>query len=168
MSRIKELGFYLIDIVQNFFGMPSGVLAAADTIDTEAMNDVDDIATVVLRFPGGGLFTFIFNSNSPGTRHELELFGSHGRIYWPEWPPHDNGPVIKVTRSGTETVEACTPENWHLPMIEDYVDALLTGRSPVCTLESAVKTEIITDAIFLSLRTGRVEPVVWEDPPCEY
>lgn len=158
-SRIKELGFYQIDIVQNLFGMPSGAMALASTLDKAARNDVDDIATVVLKFPGGEIFTIVFNSNSPGTRHELEFFGTGGRIYWPEWPPHGNGPVFKITRAGTERFEAHTAENWHLPMIEDYVDAVLTGRPPVCSLESAVKTEIITDAIFRSIESGRLEPV---------
>jgi len=165
MSRIKELGFYLIDIVQNLFGMPSSVMAQASIIDTAVMNDVEDLATVVLRFPDGALFTLIFNSNSPGSRHELEFFGTEGRIYWPEWPPHGNGPVIKITSDGTEEIEAHTAENWHSPMIEDYVDAVLNGREPVCTLESAVKTEIITDAIFRGIESGRPEPVVWGDRP---
>jgi predicted dehydrogenase len=162
-SRIKELGFYQIDIAHNLFGMPSSVMAQAGTLDKAARNDVDDIATVVLRFSGGEIFTIVFNSNSPGTRHELEFFGTQGRIYWPEWPPHGNGPVYKITRSGTEKFEARTAENWHLPMIEDYVDALLIGRQPVCTIESAVRTEIITDAIFRSIESGRIEPVVWEE-----
>jgi predicted dehydrogenase len=162
-SRIKELGFYLIDIAQNLFGMPSSVMAQAGTLDKAARNDVDDIATVVLRFPGGEIFTIVFNSNSPGTRHELEFFGTQGRIYWPEWPPHGNGPILKITKAGTEKFEAHTTENWHLPMIEDYVDAVLKGRQPVCTIESAVKTEIITDAIFRSIESGRLEPVVWEE-----
>jgi predicted dehydrogenase len=161
-SRIKELGFYLIDIVHNFFGMPCTAMAQAGILNEAVMNDVEEIASVVLKFPGGEMFTIIFNCSSPGTRHELELFGSEGRIYWPQWPPHDNGPVVKISGDGTEQIEAKTAENCHLPMIEDYVEAVLTGRQPVCTLESAVKTEIITDAVFRSIASGCVEPVVWE------
>ncbi len=160
-SRIKELGFYLIDIAHNFLGMPSAATAQASILNQAVMNDVEEIATVVLRFPGGEMFTIIFNCSSPGTRHELELFGSEGRIYWPQWPPHGNGPVVKITRAGTERIEAQTTKNWHRPMIEDYVEALLKGREPVCTLESAVKTEVITDAIFRSIESGCVEPVAW-------
>ncbi len=159
MSRIKELGYYLIDIVQNALGMPAVVMAQASTIDKAKMNDVDDISTVVLKFPDGAIFTIIFNCHSPGTRHELEFFGTEGRIYWPAWPPHGNGPVVRTTRSGTETFDARTNANWHLPMIEDYVDALLTGREPVCTLESAARTEFITDAIFRAIDSGKEEAV---------
>lgn len=162
-SRIKELGFYLIDIAHNFLGMPSGVMAQASVLNEAVMNDVEEVATVALLFPGGEIFTIMFNCTSPGTRHELELFGSEGRISWHEWPPHGNGPVIKSTPAGTEQIEAHTAPNWHLPMVQDYVEALLKGREPVCTLESAVRTEIITDSIFRSIRSGCVEPVLWEN-----
>jgi len=163
MSRIKELGFYQIDIVQNIFGMPSGAMAQASILNKAVMNDVEDNASVILKFPGGEIFTFIFTCTPPGIRHELEFFGDKGRIYWQDWPPHGNGPVTKITSSGTEKIETHTNENFHLPMIEDYVDALLNGRQPVCTLESAVKTEIITDAIFRSIDSGKFEPVVWKE-----
>lgn len=162
-SRIKELGFYLIDIVHNLLGMPVSVTARASIIDKAVMNDVEDIATVILTLAGGQLFTIVFNCGSPGTRHEMEFFGSEGRIYWPGWPPHGNGPVIKVTASGTERVEAETDQNWHRPMIHDFVEAVRFNRPPVCTLESAAKTEIVTDAIFRSIESGRLEPVLWED-----
>jgi predicted dehydrogenase len=162
MSRIKELGFYLIDIVQNLFGMPSSAMACTSVLNPEAMNDVEELATVVLSFPAGQVFTLVFNCTSPGTRHELEFFGTAGRIYWPQWPPHGNGPVLRITPAGTQSFPARTAENWHLPMIEDYVDAVRTGRAPVCTLESAVRTEVITDAIFRSSASGRTETVEWE------
>ena len=162
-SRIKELGFYLIDIVHNFFGMPVSVMAQASTLNRAVMNDVDDIATVVLIFPAGELFTLVFSCHSPGTRHELELFGTQGRIYWPEWPPHGNGPVLKIMRAGTEAIAAATASNCHLPMIIDFVAAVRGGREPVCTLESAVKTEVITDAVFRAIESGRREPVEWTE-----
>jgi predicted dehydrogenase len=162
-SRIKELGYYIIDIAHNAFGMPVEVMAKGTILHPEVMNDVDELSTVILTFAGGQLFTILFNCTSPGTRHELEFFGTEGRIYWPEWPPHGDGPVIKISRKGTETFEVHTDENYHLPMIEDYVDAFLSGRPPLCTLESATRTEVITDAIFRSLDSGKAEPVLWED-----
>ena len=158
---IKGLGFYVIDIAINLFGMPVSVMAQTSTLTPGT--DLEDIAAIVMRFPDAALFTIIINTNSPGTRHELELFGTQGRIYWPEWPPHGNGPILKITRKGTDTVETVTPANFHFPMIEDFVAAVLENRPPVCTIESAVKTEVVTDAIYLSAESGRLEPVVWRD-----
>ena len=158
---IKGLGFYIIDIAINLFGMPDSVMAQTSTFTLGT--DLEDIAAIVMRFPSGALFTIVINNNSPGTRHILEIFGSEGRIYWPEWPPHGNGPILKITRKGTETVETHTAENFHFPMIEDFVAAVLENRQPICTIESAVKTEVVSDAIYLSAETGRLEPVVWRD-----
>ena len=163
MSRIKELGYYLIDIAHHFFGRPESVLAQGSVLRPEVMNDVEDIATIILRFPGGELFTLMFNCTTPGTRHELEVLGTKGRITWPAWPPHGNGPVLLTTPQGTRELPASTDLNWHLPMVEDFVDAVLTGRPPVCSLESAVETEFITDAVFRSLASGCREPVRWDE-----
>ena len=158
---IKGLGFYIIDIAINLFGMPASAMAQTSTLTPET--DLEDIAAIALRFPNGALFTITINTNSPGTRHVLELFGTEGRIYWPQWPPHGNGPIVKITRKGTETVDTLTPENYHLPMVEDFVAAVLGNRQPLCTIESATRTEVVTDAIYLAAETGRLEPVIWMD-----
>ena len=49
--------------------------------------------------------------------------------------------------------------NWHLPMIEDFIRAVHTNTSPLCTIASAVKTAVITDAIIKSAASGRAEKV---------
>jgi len=158
---VKEYCFYVIDIAVNLFGMPASVMAQASTFKPD--RDIEDMAVIIMRSPGGALFTIIVNNNSPGIRHELEIFGSEGRVYWPEWPPHGNGPVVKITPSGAERLDTRTETNYHLPMVRDFVDSVLKGRQPVCTLESAVKTEIVTDAIYRSAASGKLEPVIWED-----
>jgi predicted dehydrogenase len=160
---IKELGFYIIDIVINLFGMPSDVMAQT-SIFTPGRNS-EDMASILMKFPGGAIFTIILDwrSNGSGTRHELEFFGSEGRIYWPEWPPHGNGPIFKITHAGTAKYDTQTNPNFHLPMVEDFVDAVLNKRQPVCTIENAVKTEIVTDAIFRSATSSKLEPVIWRD-----
>lgn len=157
---IKEYCFYVIDIAINLFGMPASVMAQASIF--KPGSDIEDIAAITMKFPSGALFSITVNNNSPGTRHELEIFGSEGRVHWPEWPPHGNGPIVKTTRAGTEKLDTRTEPNFHLPMVQDFVDSVLEGRQPVCTLESAVKTEVVTDAIYRSAASGRLEPVIWE------
>jgi len=53
--------------------------------------------------------------------------------------------------------------NWHLPMIEDIVKAVQAGTQPICTIESAVKTAVITDAIFRSAQSGKLETIIWQE-----
>jgi len=158
---IKGLGFYIIDIALNLFGMPESVMAQTTTLTPGT--DLEDIAAIILRFPSGALFTITINTNSPRIRHEFELFGTEGRISWPQWPPHGNGPILKSTRASVESVATHTAENFHLPMIVDFVAAVLDNRPPLCTIESATKTEVVTDAVYRSAETGKLEPVVWKD-----
>lgn len=160
-SPIKELGFYIIDIAHNIFGMPCGVMAQKSTFNPSPTYDLDDLSSIIFRFPGGELFTIVIHFSPVQTRHELEIFGSEGRIYWPAWPPHGNGPVMKIKNEITEVKTYTTP-NFHLPMIADFVDAVLNNHEPLCTIESAVKTELITDAIFRSAQSGKIEPVIWK------
>lgn len=158
---IKEFCFYIIDIAINLFGMPTSVIAQTSIF--KPGKDIEDIASIIMRFPNSSLFTIILNCNSPGLRHELEIFGSTGRIYWPEWPPGGNGPIFKITGDGTIKLDTLTDPNYHLPMVQDYVNSVLARRQPVCTLESAVKTEIVTDAIYHSAASGKLESVIWKD-----
>ena len=44
-------------------------------------------------------------------------------------------------------------------MIEDFAQAVREDREPVCSLASAVKTELITDAIFRSAESRKLELV---------
>lgn len=160
---VRELGFYIIDIAISFFGMPVGVMAQTGSFSPDRKHA--DMASIILRFPGGALFTITLDwrPHLPGTRHELELFGSRGRIHWPEWPPHGNGPIFKITKAGTEQIETHTNQNFHLPMIADFVAAIREQRPPVCTLENGVKTAVITEAVFRSAAGGRFEPITWQE-----
>jgi predicted dehydrogenase len=90
----------------------------------------------------------------------MEFYGRTGSIYLEKWPPAGNGPVL-VRRAGREpeSIDVRTHPNYHLPMIEDFVLAVREDREPVCSLASAVRTELITDAIFRSAGSGRLEPV---------
>ncbi len=162
-SPIKGLGFYIINIAQTLLGMPSSVFAQTSTFDNE--RNLDDLSTILLHFPRGQQFSILIHyiPSGTGTRHELEFFGSSGRIYWPKWPPHGNDSIIKFTKEGREKINTFTNQNFHLPMIEDFVDAVLNNREPVCTIESAVKTELITDAIFRSAASRKMESVLWEE-----
>ena len=160
-GAVNWLGYYIIDIAINLFGMPTGVMAQNGLFDKS--KEVEYLSAIIMRFKGGEIFTIFINFQSQGpTRHKLELFGSEGRIYWPEWPPHGNGPIFKITKDGTAKVDTHTNPNFHIPMIDDFVGAVLNGRQPVCALESAVKTAVVTEAILRSAESGKLEPVIWK------
>jgi predicted dehydrogenase len=163
-------GFYLINLSQALLGDPSEVFAMMSSLNRGGGTDydIDDLLSVLLRYPGGGQFSIILNMTADAPlRHSCQFYGSKGRIYWPECPPHFNSPVWlaawpeglkEIPGSHSGEVRGERP-NWHLPMIEDFIRAVQTGGQPVCSLERAVKTALITDAAVRSASSGKSETI---------
>ncbi len=161
-SPLKTLAFYIIDMVHNLFGPPEAVFArTCCTVNPET--DTEDLTSAIFSFPNGAIFNLQVVFNPTVRHHELEFYGRNGSIYLEKWPPAGNGPVL-LRRAGQkpETIDVQTDPNYHKPMVEDFVGAVREDREPVCTLASAVKTELITDAIFRSARSGKLEPVDYQ------
>jgi predicted dehydrogenase len=172
-SPILGYGFYLINISQALFGMPSGVFARMTSFncDNKPDYDIDDLENIILCYPDGRQFSIIINNTANAKlRHSYQFYCSKGRIYWPECPPHFNSTIHKITSAGDEELaesysgdEPVILPNWHLAMIEDFVKAVQTNTQPICTIESAVKTAVITDAIVKSAESCKLEKIYWEE-----
>jgi len=81
-------------------------------------------------------------------------------LYLEKWPPRGNGPVLlRQAGQAPESIDVRTDTNYHKPMVEDFALAVREDGEPVCSLASAVKTELITDAIFRSAESGMLEPI---------
>lgn len=174
MSPILGYGFYLLNIAQVLFGMPEAVFARKSSFNCSKKEnyDIDDLQNIILCYADGKQFTITLNMTTAAPlRHAYQFYFSKGRIYWPFCPPHFNLPIrrLDALNGDTELFESITPSegdkapNWHLPMIEDFINAVQTNTQPLCTIESAVKTSIVTDAIMKSAATAKLEPVIWED-----
>ncbi len=172
MSPILGFGFYLVNMAQAIFGLPEAVMAMTASFNCAKKEpfDIDDVENVILRFPGGRMFTLHLNMASVAPlRHAYEFEFEYGRLLWPACPPHFNAPIEIVKWGGGDKIEASvTPAsngaekpNWHLPMVQDFVNCVLSGGVPVCTLESAVRTAEITEAILRSAAEGRVVTPVY-------
>ena len=168
-SPVLGLGFYLINMAEHLFGMPESVYAVSALFNPTAVEpcDIDDLTTIVLRFSGSRQFTILLNQASQAPlRHSYEFCGTAGRILWPGCPPHFDLPVRHVAHGfSAELPDSVTPApeggmpNWHLPMVQNFVDSVLADGQPLCTLESAVRTALITDAVFRSAESGLPEKV---------
>ena len=174
MSPVITYGFYLINIALILFGMPSEVFAIMSSFncDNKPEYDIDDLENIILKFPGGRQFSIIINNTARAPlRHSYQFYCSGGRVLWPECPPHFNSPIQKVAYpDGYKEIENSwtgdsigVNPNWHTPMIEDFVRSIQSCTQPVCTIESAVKTAVITDAILKSAASGQLEPIIWKD-----
>ena len=72
-----------LDYIQWLLGVPEEVSCfATHAGDLEVEEDVEDIATMILRFPGDVLADLHFNHLQRNYTHNLELIGRHGTITW--------------------------------------------------------------------------------------
>ena len=164
-----SFGFYLINIAQKLFGIPDAVFCAASgfNCDNKSDYDLDDLQNIILRFPGGKQVTILLNFTAQRVpvHHAYSFICSKGRIVFPACPPHYDVPVQLVTSSSSRSLEDSVTgtggkrPNWHLPMVQDFVDAVLDGGEPFCTVDSAAVTAFITESIERSAVTGKWEMV---------
>ena len=161
-SPLKTLAFYIFDIAHNLFGIPVGVQAAAAR-HFNPSNDTEDVSAIIMRFPNGALFSLNVMITPWAGSDRIEFHGTDGSIIMDKWPPAGNGPIIINTKAGgRRTVTPQTNTNWHIPMIEDFCRAIRQKRAPVCSIRSAYITELITDAVFRAMDSGKEEKVLTE------
>ncbi len=147
---LSDMGTHMFDVLIALFGLPRKVYAKCANLTTNW--DVEDSAAIVMELANGAQVTASFNWNSKTWRHEFEIVGTEAKL---NWLPHDNGPVIKTVGREISQIDIPEAENVHLPIIEDFVDSIITGKSPACPAEEALKTNILLDAVYQSARENR-------------
>ena len=147
---LSDMGTHMFDVLIGLFGLPVSVSAECDTL----VNDwnVEDSAAVIMTLKNGALVTASFNWNSKTWRHEFEIVGTEAKI---DWLPYDSGTITKTVGRQIDYLDIPEAENVHLPLIQNFVDAILNGAEPVCSIREAAKTNILLDAIYQSAACGK-------------
>lgn len=147
---LADMGCHMIDQLIGLVGLPERVFAKVDNF-VHAGN-VEDSASVLMSLPGGGNVFANFQWNSKQWSHEFEIAGAEASL---KWSPADTGKVLKTVGRDVEELDLPNAENVHLPLVENFVDAVLNSRPPRIGLGEAHKTNIVIDAIYESGRTGK-------------
>jgi len=157
-----HLGSHIFDIFIGLFDLPLSVCAQCATLTNDW--NVEDCAAIIIKLRNGALLTANFNWNSmTPCRHELEILGTRAKVTW-GWP-HDSEPLLKTVGREVQKVEIPKVKNIHLPLVQDFVDAVLNNRQPQCTVKEAFKTSMLTDAIYRSAAEGRNVEIMKIDYP---
>jgi UDP-N-acetyl-2-amino-2-deoxyglucuronate dehydrogenase len=159
-------GIHTVDLMQWMFGPVSSVAAAVATRVHDI--EVEDTAAAVLTFASGALGVIeAATSVFPGYARRLELTGSEGTMIIEQDSlvaanlRDGAGPAIDIADGGsspaaTATVSDATP---HQRVIEDFIDAVRTGRAPACDAREGRRSVAIVEAVYRSAREGRTVPV---------
>ena len=92
-----------------------------------------------------------FGWSAGAGRHDFEIVGTEAKLLWDS---RESGPVVTTARREVTHLDLPNADNAHLPLVQDFVDAALGGREPVCSLREAVKTNVLMDAIYASAAAG--------------
>jgi len=147
---LSDMGTHMFDVLIGLFGMPVAVYARCDSLVHQW--DVEDTASIQMKLPNGAHVVASFSWSSKTWRHEFEIVGTEAKVYW---HPYDSGQIAKTVRRQVEALELPPAENVHLPLVEDFVKAVIQGRQPICPLHEAVKTNILLDSIYRSASEDR-------------
>jgi 1,5-anhydro-D-fructose reductase (1,5-anhydro-D-mannitol-forming) len=146
---ISDMGSHMLDVMIGLIGMPERLIVLCDHLVHDW--EVEDTSSILMMMPNGAQAYASFNWSSKTWRHEFELVGREARL---AWFPYDSGNLKKTV--GREITDLALPPagNVHLPLVQDFVDALILGKQPVCPLSEGIKVNILMDAIQKSALEG--------------
>jgi 1,5-anhydro-D-fructose reductase (1,5-anhydro-D-mannitol-forming) len=147
---LSDMGTHMFDVLIGLFGLPASVYARCGNLVHQW--NVEDCASLVMQLQDGAQVVASFHWNSRTWRHEFEIVGTEAKVYW---HPYDSGQVIKTVGRQVDTLDLRPNANAHLPLIEDFVQAILEGRPPACPLSEALKTNVLLDAVYRSAAGDR-------------
>lgn len=140
---LYDVGSHRIDVCNMLFGRP---LRATGML-SNALHDlpVEDSATTLIGYDRGVQAVVDVRWNSRVTRDELRIIGTEGELDLT--PLNGPGLRLKVQGIGDSEENYPTHTNVHLPLIEDFVDAVLDGRPPACPIDQAIWTDWVTQQV---------------------
>ena len=147
------MGSHRFDLLIDLLGMPTHVWAATATLAHSY--EVEDTATVFLRFDNGAQCASTWGWSSQTWIDHLALIGTQGKIILePVDSPHLTLLVGKGRSQERFDEQLPLPDNVHLPMVQDFVDAVLAGRAPVEQGAEGEKVNRILAAVDESAQSG--------------
>lgn len=142
---LSDMATHMFDFLIGLVGMPEKISAwCASTLYNW---EVEESSAIILSLPNSAPITASFAWNAGAWRHEFELVGSKGRL---TFAPFDSGDLVYTSGRNVEIIPAPEAENVHLPLIQNFVDALLGEAALLSPVEEAVKTNLVLDAVYMS------------------
>jgi predicted dehydrogenase len=162
MNAIHQL-----DLVRAMTGQEV-VRVAAEVAAGVAGVEVEDVATATFRFADGAIGALVASAHAPGAAAEetIEIDGTAGALRLGD--PYAASPRLDVyirNRSGGEpagrwtAIEPPAVDPW-AAALEDFADAIRSGRPPVPGLDDAEAALVTVLAVYESARRGRSVDVV--------
>jgi predicted dehydrogenase len=138
-----DFGCHRIEVLTDIFGPVKEVKAMTANVVFE--REVEDTASALFRFERGACALLAVSHAAADPKDSLDIFGSQGSI---RVSILNEGKLRVVGKLG-ERYEAHPPAaNLHAPLIENFVDAVLTDREPMVSGETGRAVAMIEEKIY--------------------
>ena len=140
-----DFGCHRLEILIDLCGPVRDVTSMVGNV--AFVRDVEDTAIALLSFERGGYATLSVTHAANVSKDTLDVFGTSGSIHVPVL----NEGEVHVTRGRDKSVESLPPAaNLHLPLIEQFVEAVSAGREPGVPGEIGRAVAAIEERIYAS------------------
>jgi 1,5-anhydro-D-fructose reductase (1,5-anhydro-D-mannitol-forming) len=140
---LYDVGSHRIDAANFLFGRP----LRATGLLSNALHElaVEDSATTLIEYAGGLHAVVDVRWNSRIQRDQFRIIGTEGEISLDPL----NGPALRLLdgKGNLREEQLPTHANVHLPLIEDFVAAVLDGTPLACPIDEAIWTDWVTACV---------------------
>lgn len=163
-----DIGIYCINAARYFFqGEPLQVMTATATSDDPRFTEVEEMASVILRFPDECLASFTCSFGS-ADMDQLDLIGTKGSLHMePAYGYTDDLKWVVKCGARTDAKTFAAGDQFAGELIY-FSNCIREGREPEPSGDEGLADVRIINAILDSARTGKpvdLKPILKEDRP---
>ena len=148
-----------LDSITVLLGLPAEVACMAGKVSALEL-DVEDCATVLLRFPAGARADVHVDCVQRGYNRSCKLAGERGSVVW-DYPANE----MRLYRADRNTWESerlnCQPGDMYIAEVQDFLECVEQGRAPRVDLRQAKQVLEIVLAAKRAAERGTVERMTW-------
>jgi predicted dehydrogenase len=138
-----DFGCHRLEVFMNICGAVTEVKAMTANVVFD--REVEDTAAALVRFERGACGILSVSHAAAEAKDSLHIFGSAGSI---RVSILNEGKIRVIGKLG-ERYESHPPHaNWHTPLIEDFVEAVLTDREPGVGGDTGRAVALIEEEIY--------------------
>ena len=147
---LADFGCHRVEVLLHLLGPVRRVSGLTATVALK--RDVEDTAAAILQFEAGACALLAVTHAAAGRQDTFDLFGTRGSIRAVSLNAGD----IIVTSDGVARRESHPPDaNVHRPLVEDFVDAVRSGRAPAVDGAAGRAVAVIQGEIYADTPTVR-------------
>lgn len=140
---MMDFGCHRIELLIDLFGEVVEVKGLDANVVFE--REVEDTCSAMLRFADGPIAVLTVTHAALASIDSIEVYGTHGTIRIGSLNSGD----ITIATGHSSTNESLPPaENFHLPLIADFSEAVLTGNEPKVTARDGLRVNEVLAKIY--------------------